>query len=64
MREEGDTLIIPVVEEELIVQKRFVLKEEIHVRRRRTKERVTKSITLAREHAVVERLDSNGNVIR
>jgi hypothetical protein len=40
----------------------LVLKEEIHIRRRRTEERITTSITLDREHAVVERLDAEGNV--
>lgn len=31
-RQEGDTMIFPVVEEVLVVQKKLVLKEEIHVR--------------------------------
>ncbi|SRR5579883_3359538 len=63
MREEGDVLVIPVVEEELVVQKRLVLKEEIHIRRKRTKERVSKEVTLDREQATVERLDAGGKVI-
>lgn len=63
MREEGDVLIIPVVEEELVVQKRLVLKEEIHIRRRRAHEQVSKDVVLDREHAVVERLDADGHVI-
>ncbi|HWD98536.1 MAG TPA: YsnF/AvaK domain-containing protein [Bryobacteraceae bacterium] len=63
MREEGDLLVIPVVEEELVIQKRLVLKEEIHIRRRRTRERVSKEVTLDSERAVVERLDAEGNVI-
>lgn len=62
IREEGDVVIIPVVEEELIVQKRLVLKEEIHVQRRQVRGRVTKSVTLGREHAEIERLDSEGRV--
>lgn len=62
VREEGDVLIVPVVEEEIVVQKRLVLKEEIHLRRRRVEERVTKEVTLDREHAIVERLDKQGNV--
>jgi stress response protein YsnF len=33
VRTEGDTTIIPVVEEVLIVEKRLFLKEEIHIRR-------------------------------
>ncbi len=35
VRQEGDLTIIPIVEEVLVVQKRFVLKEEVRVRRRR-----------------------------
>jgi len=62
MREEGDTLIVPVVEEELVVEKRLVLKEEIHIQRRRVHERVSQQVDVGREHAVVERTDAEGNV--
>jgi stress response protein YsnF len=62
-REEGDTLIVPVVEEQLVVSKRLVLKEEIHIRRERTQSRVSQSVPIEREHATVERLDEKGNVI-
>jgi uncharacterized protein (TIGR02271 family) len=63
MREEGDVLVIPVVEEELIIQKRLVLKEEIHIKRRRRRTSISKEVTLDREHAVVEKLDAEGNVV-
>jgi uncharacterized protein (TIGR02271 family) len=63
MREEGDILIIPVVEEELVVQKRLVLKEEIRIRRKRISQRVSKEVTLDRERATVERLDAGGKVV-
>jgi uncharacterized protein (TIGR02271 family) len=33
IREEGDTTIIPVVEEVLVVERRLILKEEVHLRR-------------------------------
>jgi uncharacterized protein (TIGR02271 family) len=62
-REEGDTLIIPVVEEEIVVSKRLVLKEEILVRRTREQTRSKKEVTIAREVATVERLDANGAVV-
>lgn len=32
-RQEGDTLVIPILEEVLVIERRLVLKEEIHVRR-------------------------------
>lgn len=62
MREEGDTLIVPVVEEEVVVEKRLVLKEEIHIQRRRVHERVAQQVDVGREHAVIERTDAEGNV--
>ena len=39
IRREGDTIIMPVVEEVAVVVKRLMLKEEIHVTRQRTTER-------------------------
>jgi uncharacterized protein (TIGR02271 family) len=53
---EGDTLIIPVFEETLVVQKRLVLKEELHVTRRRTESHRPQQVTLRREEVSVERV--------
>jgi len=53
-RTEGDVLIIPVVEEMLVVEKRLVLKEELHIRRLRTREDVEVPVTLRKQRAVVE----------
>jgi uncharacterized protein (TIGR02271 family) len=55
-REDGDTLIIPVVEEQLVVERRLVLKEEIRVRRTRITERHREEVTLRSEEAEVTRL--------
>lgn len=63
VREEGDTLIIPVLEEEIVVSKRLMLKEEIHVRRIRTTGTVSKEVSVGREVASVERVDADGNVV-
>ena len=63
VRQEGDTLIFPVVEEEIVVSKRLVLKEEILVRRTREQTRSTKEVTVGREVATVERLDADGAVV-
>ena len=55
-REEGDTLIIPIYEERLVVQKQLFLKEELHVRRQRTVDRhARQTVTLRREEVAVER---------
>ena len=56
-RAEGDTTIIPVVEERLVVVKQLVLVEELHVRHILDRETVTEPVTLRRQHAVVQRLD-------
>jgi uncharacterized protein (TIGR02271 family) len=63
IREEGDTLIVPVVEEEIIVKRRLVLKEEIHIVRHRVDDHATGTVTIGHEHATIERLDSEGKVI-
>jgi uncharacterized protein (TIGR02271 family) len=58
VRREGDTLIIPVVEEMLVVTKRLVLREELRVTLHRTTEHVTQPVALRSTHAVVEREDA------
>ena len=57
VRTEGDVTIFPILEEVLVVEKRLNLREEIHVRRRATRETVETPVTLRRQHAVVERID-------
>jgi uncharacterized protein (TIGR02271 family) len=57
VRTEGDVTVLPVVEEVLVVEKRLFLKEEVHVRHRKTNETVEVPVTLRRQNAVVERLD-------
>jgi uncharacterized protein (TIGR02271 family) len=56
VRHEGDTMIIPIVEEVLFVEKRLMLKEEIRVTRRRQQVREPQRVTLRSEHASVERI--------
>ena len=54
-RHEGDTLIVPVVEEVLVTEKRLMLREEIRITRRQINEKVPVSDTVRRE--VVEITD-------
>lgn len=54
-RQEGDTLILPVLEEVLVVERRLVLKEEVRVVRSRVTEPASQRVTLRREEIVVER---------
>lgn len=63
VRREGETIIVPVVEEELIVTKRLVVKEEIHLIKRRTHDKTTQEVVLNRETAEVQRMDAEGRVI-
>jgi uncharacterized protein (TIGR02271 family) len=58
-REEGDTLVISVVEEQLVVERRLVVTEEIHVRKTRATERHREEITLRSEEAEVARSDGD-----
>ena len=54
-RQEGDRLVIPVVEEVLVVEKRLVLKEEIHIIRTSRIEQFEQDVTLRAMHADVQR---------
>ena len=54
-REEGNVLIVPVYEEVITVQKQWVLREEIHFRRREVRTRHREEVVVREESAVVER---------
>ena len=56
VREENGTTIISVVEEVLVVEKRWMLREEIHIRKRRTETHQPQPITLRSEDVQVERV--------
>jgi uncharacterized protein (TIGR02271 family) len=49
IRHEGDTMIVPVVEEVLVVEKRLRVVEEVHITRRRVSEERTVRDELRRE---------------
>ena len=55
-RTEGDVMIIPIFEEVIVVEKRLVLKEELHITQHLTTETVEVPVDLRRQRAVVERL--------
>ena len=56
IRNEGDSVVIPIVEEVLVIERRLLLKEEVRVRRVRSTERLQESVTLRHHEAVVTRL--------
>ena len=55
VRLEGTTTIIPVVEEIVVVEKRLVVVEEIHVRRKSTTETRHIPVTLKSEQVKIDR---------
>ena len=55
VREEGDVTIIPIVEEVLVIEKRLILKEEVHIRRVRVPDRHREVIILREQDIVIER---------
>jgi uncharacterized protein (TIGR02271 family) len=62
VRNEGGLTIIPVLEEVLVVEKRLVLKEEVHIRHTASDESVEVPVTLRRQRAVVERVSPEGEI--
>jgi uncharacterized protein (TIGR02271 family) len=59
IRVEDNVTIIPVLEEVLIVEKRLVLKEEVHIRKLATTEEVEIPVELRKQHAVIDRLPAD-----
>jgi uncharacterized protein (TIGR02271 family) len=58
VRQEGDVMVVPVVEERLVTRKELVLVEEIRLTRRREVRDVSADVSLRQERVVVERLDT------
>jgi uncharacterized protein (TIGR02271 family) len=56
VRDEGDTIVIPIVEEVLVIERRLILKEEVRVRKIRETERHQERVTLRKQEAVVTRI--------
>ena len=61
IRQEGETTIITLLEEVVVVEKRLRATEEVRITRRRTTRQAAQHVTLRREEAVVERLDAAGS---
>jgi uncharacterized protein (TIGR02271 family) len=59
-RQEGDVLIIPVYEEVVTVQRKWVLKEEVRLRRREVQTRHREEVVLREEQALIERRAPTG----
>jgi stress response protein YsnF len=57
VRHENDTMIVSIMEEVLVVEKRLLLKEELHIRKQRVETHEPQHITLRSEEALIERLN-------
>ncbi|NHZ61404.1 DUF2382 domain-containing protein [Massilia sp. CCM 8694] len=56
-RQEGDTLIVPVLEEVLVTERRLRIKEEVHITRIARTRTHAATVMLREEDIVVERFD-------
>jgi stress response protein YsnF len=61
VREEGDTIIVPVVEEVATVERHLVLKEEIRIRKIRSQDRFQEHVLLRKQEGIVKRVELDGN---
>lgn len=55
VRQEGDVTIVPVVEEEIVIQRRLILKEEVRFRREKVVEHFSESVSLREQQVTVIR---------
>ncbi len=55
VRQEGDTTVVPVLEEVIVVEKRLRLREEVRITRTRTTVPFEETVMLRQEEIVVER---------
>jgi uncharacterized protein (TIGR02271 family) len=63
VRREGETLIIPLYEEVFVVEKRLMLKEELHIRMRREEVHKPQQVTLRREEVSIERFSRGTDAV-
>jgi uncharacterized protein (TIGR02271 family) len=61
VRYEGDTMILSLLEEVLVVETRLLLKEEVHITTRRTDTHTPERVTLRHEEVTLERVDRERN---
>jgi len=60
VRQEGDTTIVTLIEEVVVVEKRLRAVEEVRITKRRSVRHAPEHVTLRREEAVIERLEASG----
>lgn len=55
VRQEGDMMVVPVFEEILVVEKKLVLREEVHIRLQRTTRHETQKVRVRKENVEITR---------
>ena len=55
-RQEGDTFIVPLLEEVLVVEKRLFLKEEVRITRTQSEVHQPQTVTVRTEEAILEEI--------
>jgi stress response protein YsnF len=63
VREEGDTTVLPVMEEVIVIERRLILKEEIRVTRVRSTERQRERVVLRKQDAVISRTEAGPETV-
>jgi stress response protein YsnF len=58
VREEGDTTILSVVEEVIVIERRLILKEEVHIRRVHVAERHHETVVLREQSVEISRIEA------
>lgn len=58
VRYEGETMIIPVLREEVVVQKRLVLVEELRITKKLVQTQSTQQVTVRKEEVIVDRTET------
>ena len=64
VRNDGETLIVPLYEEAIVIEKRLLLREELVIRKRRTEFHNPKKVTRRREDIVIRELDRRGKLVK
>ena len=59
VREEGDTMIIPVVEEQIVIQKKLLLVEELRVRKQIVEHHQPQTVTMRSEQVEIKKTAEN-----
>ncbi len=62
-RVEGNVTIIPVLEEVMIVERKLLWKEDVRIIHNETRETAEFPVTLRKQRAIIERLNSEGQTI-